>query len=69
MTSFFRDDWPIEAQREIKRLRSECARYRIARNEARQELAELKRRLQPEARPEGLLTPAQTLSALDRGRF
>ncbi|MDQ1308603.1 MAG: hypothetical protein QG671_4438 [Actinomycetota bacterium] len=37
------DVWPVSAQRELRRLRSECARVRIQRNEARQELGRLRR--------------------------
>ena len=31
------DDWPIEAQRAVQRLRSECAFHRIEKNAARRE--------------------------------
>ena len=41
MTNDF-DCWPIEAQLEVQRLRAECAKFRIARNVARQELAQRK---------------------------
>lgn len=43
------DNWPIEAQKEIRRLRSECAQMRIQRNEARQELANRQRSVRGEA--------------------
>ncbi|WP_155948784.1 hypothetical protein [Mycobacterium sp. URHB0044] len=39
-TSF--DDWPIEAQVEVQKLRAECAKHRIDRNKARAELAALR---------------------------
>ncbi|TXI37725.1 MAG: hypothetical protein E6Q56_10130 [Mycobacterium sp.] len=57
------DRWPISAQRELRRLRSECARVRIQRNEARQELDRLRRAV---GRPAGLLTPLQSITACRR---
>lgn len=67
MTNRLEDTWPIEAQVEIKRLRSESANYRIQRNAARQELAALRERLGDD-RPEGLLSAGQTYAAARQSR-
>lgn len=64
MTNRLEDSWPIEAQQEIRRLRTESANYRIQRNAARQELAALREEL---GRPEGLPTLGQTYAAIRRG--
>lgn len=63
----FSDEWPIEAQHEVQRLRAECARHRIERNKARQELENLQAEIRlKDFRPKGLLTPMQTLEAIRR---
>lgn len=59
MTNVFNDDWPIDAQLEVRRLRAENSTYRVERNKLRQELAELKGN-----RPDGLLSLRQTFDAL-----
>lgn len=56
------NELPKDWQREVKELRCENAAYRRERNKLRDELAALN-----SARPEGLLSPMQTMAAIGGG--